>query len=276
MSEDGAGKTRRGWPKIWRAHSDGTESEKVDGANECPAQPYGDSKSPLEVDNMDHPAPVWGHEAASEPLLERGHEAAAPHFESGTNLQVIPEDSEVYTWCKYLDDPWGPEAETRTRVEEWRLESLDAILLPQILICLHILGFLPVNEVLKYNLRAVSKSFSSREVWMMHLFKLVDVGSFQPLSDVLPAPWHRIDEMTACLQVFAQCTEMSPRKRFLPPAVLQFRAEASEAFQGCFHSLCGPWQWTEDLQGKYLKHLDLIKATVNARALFLEDNMQHG
>ena len=50
MSEDGAGKTRRGWPKIWRAHSDGTESEKVDGANECHAQPYGDSKSPLEVD----------------------------------------------------------------------------------------------------------------------------------------------------------------------------------------------------------------------------------
>ena len=57
MSEDGAGKTRRGWPKIWRAHSDGMGSEKVDGANECPAQPYGDSKSPLEVDNMDHPAP---------------------------------------------------------------------------------------------------------------------------------------------------------------------------------------------------------------------------
>eukprot|EP00435_Cladocopium_sp_Y103_P058024 s217_g20.t1 len=40
-----------------------------------------------------------------------------------------------------------------------------------------------VLEVLEYNLQAVSRNFSSREVWMIHLFNLVDFDSFQAFSD---------------------------------------------------------------------------------------------
>eukprot|EP00435_Cladocopium_sp_Y103_P016966 s950_g4.t1 len=51
-------------------------------------------------------------------------------------------------------------------------------------IFLHVLRFLPVNEVLKNNLQAVSGNFSSSKVWMTHLFNLVDLDSFQPDSGV--------------------------------------------------------------------------------------------
>jgi hypothetical protein len=73
-----------------------------------------------------------------------------------------------------------------------------------------------VNEVLEYNVRAVSRLFSDREapslrchwfhafhdwleqcfnvskleqVWMHHLFNLVDLDSLQPLSDVPSPGW---------------------------------------------------------------------------------------
>eukprot|EP00435_Cladocopium_sp_Y103_P036439 s574_g9.t1 len=76
------------------------------------------------------------------------------------------------------------EAETRTKVQEARRESLETTLCPEIF--LNVLGFLPVTEVLEYNLQAVSRSFSSREVWMTHLFNLMDFDSFQPVTGIPP------------------------------------------------------------------------------------------
>eukprot|EP00435_Cladocopium_sp_Y103_P072970 s272_g41.t4 len=142
---------------------------------------------------------------------------------------------------------------------ESRLESLEATLLPEIF--LHLLGFLPVQEVLEYNLQAVSRNFSSREVWMIHLFNLVDFDSFQALSDVPPLG----REFTAALRIFTQCTDrsLSTRERLASPLLVQYFTEASEGFQGCHQVWFGPW--AEKLQGKYLAQANLIEEMGTAR-----------
>eukprot|EP00435_Cladocopium_sp_Y103_P072931 s272_g41.t2 len=165
---------------------------------------------------------------------------------------------------------------------ESRLESLEATLLPEIF--LHLLGFLPVQEVLEYNLQAVSRNFSSREVWMIHLFNLVDFDSFQALSDV-PLVHAVFDvcnetvaardllggapdaEFTAALRIFTQCTDrsLSTRERLASPLLVQYFTEASEGFQGCHQVWFGPW--AEKLQGKYLAQANLIEEMGTARFL---------
>lgn len=46
--------------------------------------------------------------------------------------------------------------------------------------------------------------------------------------------WHPIEEFSACVRITAYCTDesLSMRKRLWSPPVVQFRAEASEGFQG--------------------------------------------
>ena len=46
--------------------------------------------------------------------------------------------------------------------------------------------------------------------------------------------WHPIEEYTAHARIALLCTDqsLSPMKRFWLPPVVQFRAEASEGFQG--------------------------------------------
>jgi len=174
---------------------------------------------------------------------------------SGSSYQVrkpcvwirgIPFEAEDFdTGWEYLYDGLVcPEAETITKVQEARHDArlAEDTLCPQIF--LHLLCFLPVTEVLEYNLQAVSRNFSSREVWMTHLFNLMDFDSFQPVTGIPTAPvWHPIEEFSACVRITAYCTDesLSMRKRLWSPPVVQFRAEASEGFQGCWQALCGPW-----------------------------------
>ncbi|CAL1131224.1 unnamed protein product [Cladocopium goreaui] len=125
-----------------------------------------------------------------------------------------------------------------------------------------------VTEVLEYNLQAVSRNFSSREVWMTHLFNLLDFDSFQPVTGIPTAPvWHPIEEFSAFARIAAKCTDksLSTRERITSPPVAQFRAEASEGFQGCFQALCGPW--AKKLQGNYLAHVKLVRKKGDARFL---------
>jgi len=46
--------------------------------------------------------------------------------------------------------------------------------------------------------------------------------------------WHPIEELSACIRITAHCTDksLSMRERLWSPPVVQFRAEASEGFQG--------------------------------------------
>eukprot|EP00435_Cladocopium_sp_Y103_P015509 s5260_g3.t2 len=107
-------------------------------------------------------------------------------------------------------------AEISTEVQEVRRQSLEATLHPEIF--LQVLGFLPVNEVLEYNLQAVSHNFSSREVWMTHLINFADVDSFQPIKVVPTAPvWHPMEELTAFVRIATmihQSQSLSPWKAF--------------------------------------------------------------
>ncbi|CAL1131219.1 unnamed protein product [Cladocopium goreaui] len=170
-------------------------------------------------------------------------------------------------WEYLYDGLVCPEAETITKVQEARHDArlAEDTLCPQIF--LHLLGFLPVTEVLEYNLQAVSRNFSSREVWMTHLFNLMDFDSFQPVIGIPTAPvWHPIEELSAYFSfVASQDESLSITEKLVSPPVAQFRAEASEGFQGCYHALFGPW--AKKLQGKYLAHVDLVVRKGDARFL---------
>eukprot|EP00435_Cladocopium_sp_Y103_P012115 s3720_g3.t1 len=108
-------------------------------------------------------------------------------------------------------------------------QSLEANFLPEIV--LHVLGFLPVQEVMKQKVRAV---------WLTHLFNLVQIDSLQPLSDVpMAREFHPIEEFTALTSVMFSETDpsLSYRDRLL--STRRLHGDSSEGFQGCLQL----WQW---------------------------------
>ncbi|CAL1153215.1 unnamed protein product [Cladocopium goreaui] len=111
-------------------------------------------------------------------------------------------------------------------------QSLEASFLPEIF--LHVLGFLPVKEVMKQRVRAVSSNFGCHKVWLTHLFRLVDIDTLQPLSDVpMAREWHPIEEFTASMSVTRVETNSSwsdVRDRLL--STLRLRGDSSEGVQG--------------------------------------------
>lgn len=112
----------------------------------------------------------------------------------------------------------------------------------------------------------------------MHLFNLVDMDSLQPLSDVpdggqihcpmkrgtTAAVWHPIEELNSFAYLLEDETDRSlgvAQRIALPPAQ-QFRADASEGFQGCFQVFFGR---AKMLGGRHLEQHDWMARKALAR-----------
>eukprot|EP00435_Cladocopium_sp_Y103_P069481 s701_g33.t1 len=209
-----------------------------------PESDYGDDSDSETMEHLEQFQQEQGRDTSATALGSSESSSQVPKLRvwvQGIPFEAKAEDFDTGRECLY-DGLVCPEVETSTKVLEARRESLEATLSPEIF--LHLLSFLPVNEVLEYNLQAVSRNFSSREVWMTHLLNLMDFDSFQPVIGIPTAPvWHPIEEFTACVCIAAKCTDASvPKdKRAWSPPVVQFRTEASEGFQGCWQALLGPW-----------------------------------
>ena len=65
--------------------------------------------------------------------------------------------------------------------------------------------------------------------------------------------WHPIEELSACFRIAVNCTDksLSIRERLASPPVVQFRAEASEGFQGAgaFGRICAELLSTRTWRG---------------------------
>ncbi|CAL1127657.1 unnamed protein product, partial [Cladocopium goreaui] len=85
--------------------------------------------------------------------------------------------------------------------------------------------------------------------------------------------WHPIEELSACFRIAVNCTDksLSIRERLASPPVVQFRAEASEGFQGLKGDRAvSHWTYPENAKkepGKYLAHVDLVVKNGDARFL---------
>ncbi|CAL1136266.1 unnamed protein product [Cladocopium goreaui] len=98
---------------------------------------------------------------------------------------------------------------------------------------------------MKQKVRAVSSSFGCWKVWLTHLFRLVDIDTLQPLSDVpMAREWHPVEEFTTCMILSFRGidTSMMPgedqRQRIL--STIRLYPAFSEGFQGCLQLFCGP------------------------------------
>ncbi|CAL1173158.1 unnamed protein product [Cladocopium goreaui] len=134
-------------------------------------------------------------------------------------------------------------------------ESLEANFLPEI--CLHVLGFLPVQEVMKQKVRAVSSNFGCHKAWLTHLFRLVDIDTLQPPSDVpMAREWHPIEEFTTLMTVTGPVNGSLSAKRDRLLSVLRLYPDFSEGFQGCLQLWFGPSKWI--VGGKHLEYFEFI------------------
>jgi len=134
-------------------------------------------------------------------------------------------------------------------------ESLEANFLPEI--CLHVLGFLPVQEVMKQKVRAVSSNFGCHKVWLTHLFRLVDIDTLQPPSDVpMAREWHPVEEFTTLMTVTGPVNGSVSAKRDRLLSILRLYPDFSEGFQGCLQLWFGPSK--QIVGGKHLEYFEFI------------------
>ncbi|CAL1141651.1 unnamed protein product [Cladocopium goreaui] len=113
---------------------------------------------------------------------------------------------------------------------------------------------------MKQKVRAVSSNFGCHKVWLTHLFRLVDIDTLQPLSDVpMAREWHPIEEFTASMSVTRVETNSSwsdVRDRLL--STLRLRGDSSEGVQGCLQLWFGPSK--RIVGGKHLEYFNFINA----------------
>ena len=64
-----------------------------------------------------------------------------------------------------------------------------------------LLDFLPVDEVVMFDVRAVSRFFASPKAWVFHLFKLIDIDSLPTLSSE--------NQMHPVVECFHKCLEVA-------------------------------------------------------------------
>jgi len=81
-----------------------------------------------------------------------------------------------------------------------------------------LLDFLPVDEVVRFDVRAVSRFFASPKAWVFHLFKLMDIDS-------LPT-WSSEKQMHPVVECFRKCVQAHNEE----PAILERRGRLTREY----------------------------------------------
>jgi len=95
-----------------------------------------------------------------------------------------------------------------------------------------LLDFLPVDEVIAFNIRAVSRFFASPKAWIFHLYKLVDIDSLPTWST--ETQMHPVVEFKEC-KVRAYSEVPGPPTERLHRVLLEHLRQASEGCRGFLH-----------------------------------------
>ena len=90
-----------------------------------------------------------------------------------------------------------------------------------------LLDFLPVDEVVMFDVRAVSRFFASPKAWVFHLFKLMDIDSLPTEKQMHPV----VESIQKCMQAEKEEPEMGERRGRL---TMEYLLGTSERCRGAF------------------------------------------